>query len=98
MAEPAVESACSVARVLALTPDETSNGALSCVSVDDTTNRVSITADNGSQTRVTVDHAFRESIPVEDVYQVSWVCMMTLAANAVFIENGANAGRHLSVH
>ena len=66
----AVESAVSVARVIALNEDETSEGVLSCVALDEATNRISITADNGSETRVTVDHAFRESIPVEDVYQV----------------------------
>jgi len=63
------ESACTLARIIALSDDETKDGSLSCVSVDESLNRLSISDDAGSETRVTVDHPFRDSIMVEDIYQ-----------------------------
>ena len=63
------ESGCSICRVYALNSDETAAGASSCVQIDDTLNRLTISNPSGAESRVTVDHVFKDSIEVEDVYQ-----------------------------
>ncbi len=66
------ESACSVVRIY------TCGTAATCLTVDDTLNRVSIASDSGSETRVTVDNFSRTNqgggsdgggVLFEDVYQ-----------------------------
>ncbi len=61
------ESACSVARVIKLSAEDAAAENKSCVAVDETLNRVTVKSESGTETRVTVDHTFRDSVPVEDV-------------------------------
>ena len=70
MPEAESESACSVARIVSLTADDVSGGSLSCVSLDEATSLLSVQSDSGAESRVTVDHAFRDAtVTVEDLYQ-----------------------------
>jgi hypothetical protein len=50
--------------------DSTKGETEVCVSIDDTLNRVTVTSDSGTDTRVTVDNVTSSGqVPFEDVYQ-----------------------------